>query len=228
VDYSPAIVMEDDSYTYDVTSPWWNGICSQLPCSMNLAWPGYATQSLAVTLMGQPAVIQTWKGWCQSPPDIPGVVAFPGGVGAEVGIYRIDPGRQIPDQPPGVPSGLPSVVVQFLEQRLADAAGAALGPDSIWWPAPDLVDPAQGVSLRLFEPKFGDELLAYSTTAYWTCKWMHAVPSFALWSANWHKEHWSWTNWQSLDDSDDFTLDFTVNGQRYQWTGSTGPIVAVS
>jgi hypothetical protein len=218
--YSPAEFMSDGTYNYDVTSPWWNDVCSQLPCSLKLAWPGYVTQMVEVTLRGEPAVIQLWKGWCQSLPDIPGVVYFPGGVGAEVGIYRRDRTRQVPTTIPGLPDGVLGDVAQFLRQRLADVAAAGSGPDEIWWPAPELVDPDVGVSMTLSEPETHDALLTYGTRSYWTCKWMHMVPSYPIWTTA-----FSFRHFQGPALYTDFVLDFTVNGEAFQWAGSDGPIV---
>lgn len=219
LEYSPAIVTEDANYTYDMTSPWWNDVCSQLPCSMNLQWPGYATQMLPVTLQGEPAIFQLWKGWCQSPPDVPGVINFPGGVGCEVGIYRLDPTRHAPDDIPGLPDGVPELVAQFLKTRLTKVAAGTLGPDQIWWPAPELVDQSVGVEMTMSEPNTHDVLLTYNTTTYWTCKWMHMAPSYVEWSGSFFKRHWTTPALYS-----NFDLDFSVNGQSFHW-GGDGPIV---
>ena len=52
-------------YWFDETSESWKQLCMSLPCFMALQWPDYATKKFEVTLKGQPAVIQVWKGWCQ-------------------------------------------------------------------------------------------------------------------------------------------------------------------
>lgn len=221
--YSPALVIDDGTYVYDVTSPWWNDLCSSLPCSMNLTWPGYETQMLRVTLLGQPAVIQVWKGWCQSFFDLPGGIHLPGGVGAEVGIYRIDPARKVPDKFPGVPDWIPHGVVDYLTRRVADIMSAGVGRDNIWWPAPDLVDQRLGVSMAFSEPRTHDVLLSYDTTSYWTCKWMHLAPSYPKWAMKFFQRH---VSPPALYNA--FDLDFTINGQKYKWAGSKGPIVPVA
>jgi hypothetical protein len=83
---------EQDGYEFIETSPNWKRICSALPCSTQDWWADYVTTYLPTTLVlgGQPrqVIIQLWKGWCQR---LGGrkVNGFPGGIGAEVGIYQI-------------------------------------------------------------------------------------------------------------------------------------------
>ena len=81
-----------------------------------------------VTLKGQPAVIQMWKGWCQK---FLGLQNFPGGVGGEVGVYRRLPGRARPTSLPGIPQALATLMLGVL---------SVVPDDQIWWPAPELAD----------------------------------------------------------------------------------------
>jgi hypothetical protein len=97
--HSPVVLSKLDDCWFNATSGAWKDLCDQLPCTAWLAWPGYYTAAYETTIGGTDVVIQCWKGWCQRP--IPTVqrlgstrkVSFPGGIGAEVGIYRRDPDR---------------------------------------------------------------------------------------------------------------------------------------
>jgi hypothetical protein len=84
-----------------------------LPAAALLAlqWPGYATTSFDVTLKGQPAVIQPWKGWC---PKFLGLADFPGGVGGEVGVYKRVTGHPRAANLSQIPSMLAGLIQQAL------------------------------------------------------------------------------------------------------------------
>jgi hypothetical protein len=98
--FTPTREYDENGYSFDEASDAWKSLCENLPCSLSLHWPGYATTKFEVTLKGEPAVIQPWKGNCPSPPGLPG------GIGGEVGVYRRLPGRDIPAAFPGVPPAL--------------------------------------------------------------------------------------------------------------------------
>lgn len=124
---SPTFGYNDaNGYSFVETSEWWKQDCTAFPCFAALHWPGYATQVVEDTINGQPVVIQLWKGDCQK---FLGLPQFPGGIGAEVGVYRRMPGR-------GRPTSLP-----FFPKLFADfilKAIAALSDDQLWWAFPEL------------------------------------------------------------------------------------------
>ena len=77
--------VDDQGYEYVETSEDWKKACLPLPCFAAVWWPDYATKVVEDTIDGQPVVIQLWKGWCQK---FLGDDDFPGGIGAEVGVYH--------------------------------------------------------------------------------------------------------------------------------------------
>jgi hypothetical protein len=95
---SPAIQRPEKGCVYDVTSDFWKGFCVDMPCTGWMGWPDYHTAVIIDEIDGQEVLIQCWKGWCQRFPTVVDDasvdgVNFPGGIGAEVGIYQRDPKR---------------------------------------------------------------------------------------------------------------------------------------
>jgi hypothetical protein len=82
----PVVFNTVDGYEFVETSDEWNRACRPLPCFAELYWPGYATAVRELDINGVPAIVQLWKGFC--PRFLGGLSSFPGGYGAEVGIYR--------------------------------------------------------------------------------------------------------------------------------------------
>jgi hypothetical protein len=156
---SPAYVYTaSDSYTYDETSESWKRLCEQLPCFDALQWPDYSSTHVDATIMGQPVVIQLWKGWCQK---FLGLSSFPGGVGAEVGVYRRIPGKARPTSLPFLPKALELMVLHQLQQ-LAD--------NDLWWPYPEL---GATVEYTLINPVTNQPFFtAGPESTYWLAKWM--------------------------------------------------------
>ena len=139
---SPTVQYQDaGAYSVNETSESWKQLCSALPCSLALQWPGYSTAIVEDRIQGNDVVIQLWKGWC---PKFLGLTAFPGGIGAEVGIYRRIKGRLRPTTLPGLPT-------DFFTRMLGTLANSA--EESIWWPYPEL-----GTTLRfkLRHPESGE------------------------------------------------------------------------
>jgi hypothetical protein len=101
-------------------------MCSELPCFDALQWPGYDSIHLDIEINSESVGIQLWKGWCQK---FLGLQFFPGGIGAEVGVYRRIPGKLRPDSLPFLPDWMEA----FILEHLAD-----LTDEDLWWPAPDL------------------------------------------------------------------------------------------
>jgi hypothetical protein len=85
--------VDSRGYDFDETSPSWKEECRALPCFKDIRWPDYDTWVVEDVIDGQPVVIQLWKGWCQ---QFLGRSDFPGGIGAEVGVYRRIPGKALP------------------------------------------------------------------------------------------------------------------------------------
>ena len=124
---TPTIGYKDSNgYEYVETSESWQKMCSELPCFDALQWPGYDSIHLDIEINSEPVVIQLWKGWCQK---FLGLQFFPGGIGAEVGVYRRIPGKLRPDSLPFLPDWMEA----FILEHLAD-----LTDEDLWWPAPDL------------------------------------------------------------------------------------------
>ncbi len=161
VDFSSPTIASTDprGFTSVATSESWKQLCSGLPCFWALQWPGYATDVVETHIAGEPVVIQLWKGWCQK---FLGIAAFPGGIGAEVGVYRRMPGRPKPTSLSHLPPALESVLL---------AALAPIPDDQLWWPAPDL---QARLTFTLTNPTNGDVVLrAGPESSYWLTKWMN-------------------------------------------------------
>lgn len=81
-------VINEDGYRYTRVSRLWALGCSTLPCFQRVRFPGYATRVMPLKINGVDAIIQLWKGSC---PHFLGSNNMPGGIGAEVGVYRYYP-----------------------------------------------------------------------------------------------------------------------------------------
>jgi hypothetical protein len=127
--------VDSPGYRYDETSENWKQLCTAFPCFAQLQWPGYDTQVVdtingqPLTIAGQPAVIQLWKGTCQ---NFLGSSSFPGGIGAEVGVYHRMPGRARPSLET-LSSFLPNALAALIIKGIAD-----LTDDQLWWAFPEL------------------------------------------------------------------------------------------
>lgn len=201
-----------DGWRVNETSESWKELCSRLPCCLALQWPGYSTTIVEDVIGGVPIVIQLWKGWC---PKFLGLNAFPGGIGAEVGIYRRMPGRPRPAAFPFLPQPLASKVLDAL---------ATVADENLWWPFPEL---ATRLTFRLVHPRTGFELLsAGPETSYWLAKWMEDAsyrefarhlgappPSFFPWYPD---------NEAVPSSPDEYTLHYSINGRDYPaWVRSS-------
>jgi hypothetical protein len=230
-EFSPADPTTANGYNYDSTSTMWKGLCNDLPCDTVMAWSGYATAIKEVEIAGQPAVIQCWKGLCPDLvahielPEPFGDIEFPGGFGAEVGVYRRDDTRDgKAAQPPAYPADWPEIfrVVADAWFKLRMSRLALFDGADYWWPANDLVvDSAKPVTFSMVDPIYGDALISsYSTDTYWTCQWMRPA-SWAEWAVQWVKSHSQTTGGliqhPHLPSPSDFTLKFSVAGVDYTW-----------
>jgi len=197
-----------------------------------MQWPQYLTAKLEVVIDGEPAVIQCWKGLCEdalSKITVPGIgdIEFPGGFGAEVGVYRRIPGHQGPlGLMPAIPTAWPATLqvaakVWFQARALKiDLSGVT----DCWWPADDLVENSGSpVTFTLVDPVLGDALISnYSTNRYWTCQWMRPK-SFVAWGVNWHLRHLTVPPGDLLKIADisTYTLNFSVAGVDYVWDATS-------
>lgn len=210
---SPTVATTDSrGYSYVSVSKSWADLCQNLPCFRALSWPGYATRVDEVTINGQAVVIQLWKGWCPKfLGEIPGALGganFPGGVGAEVGIYRRIPRKAKPTSLPFLPRPIEKLVINLIE---------SLSANELWWPAPELNPQIQ---FRLINPvtkKIFFEGAPPVTNQYWLCKWMNDS-SYSKYQADQGKR-WRWLpawvpfNSNTPAASWDYTMDYTINGQ---------------
>jgi len=191
---SPTIPSQDaKGYHYVENAQWWKDACATLPCFDTLRWPDYDTKIIEDTIDGKQVVIQLWKGWCQK---FLGLENFPGGVGAEVGIYRRVTGGEAMVIPPALPKPL-----RHLIQSTVDAAG-----HDLWWPYPSL---GTTVTFDFVNPKNGEKIFSSGPEkTYWLCKWMDEESYIKYRLAHFGKTPlWSAQN----------RLDFTINGKSYSW-----------
>jgi len=157
---SPTVESTDArGYQYVETSDPWKQMCTAFPCFAALQWPDYASYSFKDTIDGHPVVIQLWKGYCEK---FLGLQKFPGGVGAEVGIYRHEPGRGRPTSLPFLP---PSLAAQIIKPA------ARLTDNDLWWAYPEL-NPE--ISFKLINPKTNQVFFETGKErTYWLNRWMN-------------------------------------------------------
>jgi len=148
---------DNSGYSYVETSDSWKETCRALPCFAAMQWPDYATTVRKAVIDGQEVVVQLWKGWCQ---QFLALASFPGGIGAEVGIYKKIPKKQLPEDLSFVDSALRPLMI---------ATGKA-GGDAFWWPSPDL---EAILGFALVHPVTGETFFeADPEKTYWLNRWM--------------------------------------------------------
>jgi hypothetical protein len=201
-------------YQYTECAWWWKQFCAALPCFKQIGWPGYETAIIDnVTIDGQSVVLQLWRGWCQR---FGGMLGMPGGIGAEVGVYR-----RIPDQ-------FQKFVEQFgnkdfLTKKLGSVPAAyftteffQLTDDLVWWPYPEL---NATLTFSLTNPVTNQEFFsAGPENSYWMCKWM--TPD------DYDNKYKPANSAPDKLSSWDFILNYTVAGKTNSysatWDKSTG------
>ena len=197
---SPVIRMSDGRYSYVETSESWKQLCSVFPCFLALQWPGYATTIVETQLNGQDVVLQLWKGYC---PKFLGHASFPGGVGAEVGVYRRIPGKFRPTSMPFLPGPLASMITTAL---------STLNDNDLWWPAPEI---NASLEMRLVNPVTGETFLsAGPEDGYWLTRWMNEFDY-----ARYVFDHQAPPIW----DFTAYVLEYSVNGQPFEPWSNQGP-----
>jgi len=197
----------EGGYSYNETSESWKQMCTAFPCFLALQWPGYATAIVEDVINGQAVVIQLWKGLCSKFLGFAGVNYFPGGVGAEVGIYRRIPGKIRPTSLPLPPGPITTQISNALK-TFAD--------NDLWWPFPELgatID-CTFINPVTNEPVFG----AGPETTYWLTKWMDENRY-----AQYQKDKPTPPNYT------DYILEYRINGKKYRrWTGPPLPCPAAT
>lgn len=203
----------DRGYHYTETAVWFKQVCAGLPCFRALGWPDYRTLVVEnVQIDGHDVVLQLWKGWCQR---FLGMDGMPGGVGAEVGVYRRIPGQlqkflgQIGniDVFQGLKKHVHGELVKYAIQVLQELAARA--DDPVWWPFPEL---NAKVDFKLINPNTGNVLFRSKPEhTYWNCKWM--TPD------DYDNKYKSNSANQAPLVSCDYILEYTVKGKRDELSG---------
>jgi hypothetical protein len=200
---APTIRYTEGSYTYNETSESWKQLCTAFPCFMALQWPGYATTIVEDVIDGQAVVIQLWKGLCPKFLGFAGIQYFPGGVGAEVGVYRRIPGKIRPTALPLPPSPFTRTILNAL-QTLSD--------NELWWPFPEL---GATLECRFINPVNGETVFSGGPQkGYWLTKWMdeNAYAQYRI-------------DKPAPPNYTDYILEFHINGKLYRrWGGP--PIIS--
>lgn len=207
---SPTIrYLGQDDYSFNETSESWKELCRQLPCFAALKWPGYTSDFVEDVIDGQPVVIQLWKGWCPKFLGFIGVQAFPGGVGAEVGVYRRIPGKVRPTSLPFLPKPLEDIVLNGLN---------TLTDNDLWWPFPEI---GTEIEFTLINPINNQPFFsAGSERSYWLAKWMDEG-SYSKYQTdlglNWPLLP-PWFPGNSINtpmNFEEYALDYRINGVSY-------------
>jgi hypothetical protein len=203
---APAIqYLDARGYEYVETSEWLKNAVSGLPCSLLMQWPDYATKIVLDKINGEDVVIQLWKGWCPHPfPN------FPGGIGAEVGIYRRVLGKVAPTNFPP-PSTIP------MAMSLLAGSVMNFGNANLWWPFPEL---GAEITYTLTNPV--NNKIFYDAgpqTTYWLAKWMDN-DSYARYQRDQGVRSPGLPTWwpgNSLTPrmTSSYVLDYTINGKSY-------------
>ena len=181
-----------DGYRYVEVSEAWKQMCTVFPCFDALQWPGYASTHVEAEIDGQAVVFQLWKGRCQ---QFLGSTNFPGGVGAEIGVYRRIPGKI---RPSSLPFPLDPVSLMIVE------ALATLNDTELWWPFPEIV---REIEFSLINPETGQPFFsAGPETSYWLAKWMDEA-SYSAYQRD--------QGMRTPAATDDFLLEYSINGQRF-------------
>jgi hypothetical protein len=235
--YSPVEETTERGYHFDATSQLWKDTCAPYPCFDAMQWTNYPAASLDVEIAGEKAVIQVWKGLC--PQLIPpfdlgepyGRIAFPGGFGAEVGIYR-----RLTQPPEGILNlDAPIAAASDWPVRLRIAAEAWIkarilaidyaNPGQLWYPADDLIKKSGlPVKMRMSDPNYSQFLISrYETGTYWTCKWMRAH-SYCDWARDVQQGEVLLPefNLPGMSLPTYYRLEFSVDGTDYVWDGPDG------
>jgi len=211
-------------YEFTETASWFKQLCAGLPCFKYLGWPGYKTTVIEnVMIDGHQVVLQLWKGWCQR---FAGLTGMPGGVGAEVGVYR-----RIKDQDQFRKFVNQLGVADYIREKLGNLPDKYFTDDFfkltdslVWWPFTEL---NAKVEFTLKVPTNGPVdgpviFRAGAENTYWLCKWMtpDSYDKFAADPSN---------GAPSRLGSSDCVLEYTVTGadnkaQTFSWRNGDGNV----
>lgn len=202
----PALVYTDpDGYQYDETDLWWKQACEALPCFSALKWPDYDTAVIEDVIDGKKIVIQLWKGWCQR---FFGSSNFPGGIGAEVGVYERVAGRPFPS------------TLSFLEAPAAafwKTKAGLLADAELWWPPSKITTKIEWELVNPITKKVFFKAPLQET--YWRNKWMN--PRHYLDYRRKYEKRWEMLPWwipgnsRTPPFSIGYQLHYKINGKSY-------------
>jgi hypothetical protein len=210
-------------YEYVAISDSWKQLCLDLPCSTRVAIPAvYKQQYLHTVIDGHDCVIQAWKGNCPQ-----GYREMPGGIGGEVGIYRVMKHRKIPqvlDVPrirefPAIVRPVVELVVSRMIKDFVELAEAGV---EWWWPYPEL---NAEIQMRLVHPDHRSELFRADPSekagGYWMSRWMtyDSYQRFVL-----HETMHG--NMQPRPH--EYHMDLEVKGHRFHWGAPESAIVRIT
>ena len=196
---------EPTGYKFVETSDDLKVAASGLPCFLALQWPGYSSDIVEDTINGKPVVIQLWKGWCQ---QFLSSANFPGGIGAEVGVYERVTGR-------GFPAAKPHELIPDAMWELWREASKQSNGD-FWWPVAeqhtvefDLINPVNNTTVFHAGPQ----------NTYWCNKWMDTDSHEDYEKSTGKKWPWlpSWVpgNSNTPAFTKDYVLEYKINGKSY-------------
>jgi len=191
---SPTIQYTDGlGYEYDETSESWKQLCTDFPSFAALQWGGYSTNVVeGYAIDGHPVVIQLWKGLCQK---FLGLPQFPGGIGAEVGVYRRIRGRTLPTSLSFLPPAFANFILSKIETLIED---------QLWWAFPEL---GTKIEFTLTNPVTNQTFFsAGAEVTYWLNKWM-SERSYAKYQSDQGN--------QTPSSYTDYRLDYRINNKSY-------------
>lgn len=180
-------------YEYTSVSEEWKAACSHLPCFSALRWHGYESTVREIKIGNHDVVVQLWKGTCQK---AFGADSAPGGIGAEVGVYKHF-GDGVPPRPVGrIPSFFETI-----------RAALPIGHNSPFWlPWPEL---KTKLTFKLTHE--GKEFFsAGAETGYWLAKWMNPE-SYERFKRE--------PGVKVPLDPSRYDMSYTINGVEYHWNG---------
>jgi hypothetical protein len=183
-------------YSYVETSDGWKQMCTAFPCFSALEWPDYASTAFKTTINNRPVVIQLWKGNCEK---FLGLTKFPGGIGAEVGVYRLIPGKARPRNLAFLP---PSFAASLLGPI------GKLSDNDLWWAYPEL---GTQIQFSLVNPNNGEIFFSTGTEkTYWLNRWMNPE-SYEKYKRTEGKGKTP-PSWHEVN----YRLHYSINGVSYQ------------
>lgn len=204
---------DSNGYGYVAISESWKRLCLDFPDSERVQIPPvYRQQSLRTTIDGKPVVIQVWKGNCPH-----AFRELPGGIGGEVGIYQLDPGRAIPHELTlpriaSFPKPLQPLVTRIASRVLKGLVEAAQANVEWWWPYPQL---GEQIEMQFLHPD-DDRVLFKADPAeprggYWMSRWM-GYASYARYVL-----HETFHGRRVPHHAYDYRMQFSIGARKFEW-----------